>query len=146
MNAKTGRIVRNTAEEEAEIARQIAENPDEAEWTDGDWANAKSTEELFPEAAKAARKRQVDLDAGRTEYIPAYEEPVFAIGLVKTGPGPSPSLISTQMLPGGWAGICCASPTRRAAVRQQGEREPWPRRRWWRDSRPYREPRRCWEC
>ena len=69
MNAKTGRIVRNTAEEEAEIARQIAENPDEAEWTDEVWANAKSTEELFPEAAKAARKRQADLDAGRTEYI-----------------------------------------------------------------------------
>ena len=69
MNANTGRIVRNTAEEEAEIARQIAENPDEAEWTDEVWANAKSTEELFPEAAKAARKRQADLDAGRTECI-----------------------------------------------------------------------------
>ena len=69
MSAKTGRIVRNTAEEGAEIARQIAENPDEAEWTDEAWANAKSTEELFPEAAKAARKRQADLDAGRTEHI-----------------------------------------------------------------------------
>ena len=69
MNAKTSRIVRNTAEEEAEIARQIAENPDEAEWTDEVWANAKSTEELFPEAAKAAHKRQADLDAGRREYI-----------------------------------------------------------------------------
>ena len=69
MNEKPGRIVCNTAEEEAEIVRQIAENPDEAEWTDEDWANAKSTEELFPEAAKAARKRQADLDAGRTEYI-----------------------------------------------------------------------------
>lgn len=94
MNAKTGGILGNTAEEEAEIAGQIAENPDE------DWANAKSIEELFPEAAKAARKRQADLDAGRAEYIPAYEEPVFAIGPVKTGPRPSPSLISTQMLPG----------------------------------------------
>ena len=69
MNAKTGRIVRNTPEEEAEIARQMAENPDEAEWTDEDWANAKSSEELFPEAAKAAHKRQADLDAERTEYI-----------------------------------------------------------------------------
>ena len=69
MNARTSRIVRNTAEEEEEIARQIAENPDEAEWTEDDWANAKSTEELFPEAALAARKRQADLDAGRTEYI-----------------------------------------------------------------------------
>ena len=69
MNANRPRIVRNTPEEEAEIARQIAENPDEAEWTDEDWANAKSTEELFPEAAEAARKRKADLDAGRTEFI-----------------------------------------------------------------------------
>ena len=101
MNAKTGRIVGNTAEEEAQIAGRIAENPKEAEWTDEDWANAKSTEELFPGAVKAARKRQADLDAGHTEYIPAYEEPVFAIRLVKTGPRPSPSLISTRILPGG---------------------------------------------
>ena len=101
MNAKTGRIVGNTAEEETEIAGRIAENPEEVEWTDGDWANAKSPEELFPRAAKAARKRQADLDAGRTEYIPAYEEPVFAIRQVKTGTRPSPSLISTRMLPGG---------------------------------------------
>ncbi len=91
MNAKTGRIVGNTAEEGAQIAGRIAANPDEAEWTDGDWANAKSTEELFPEAVKAARKRQAVLDAGRTEYIPAYEEPAFAIRLVKTGAKPSPS-------------------------------------------------------
>ena len=61
--------MRNTAEEEAQIARQIAGNPDEAEWTDEDWADAKSTEELLPEAAKAAHKRQADLDAGRTEFI-----------------------------------------------------------------------------
>ena len=69
MNANRPRLVRNTPGEEAEIASQIAENPDEAEWTDEDWANAKSMEELFPEAAKAARKRQADLDAGRTEFI-----------------------------------------------------------------------------
>ena len=69
MNAKISGIVRNTAEEEAEIARRIAENPDAAEWTGEDRANAKSTEELFPEAAKAAPKRQAGLDAGRAEYI-----------------------------------------------------------------------------
>ena len=80
MNAKTGRIVSNTTEEEAKIACRIAENPEEAEWTGEDWANAKSTEELFPEAAKSARKRQVGLDAGRTEYIPAYEELVLRLG------------------------------------------------------------------
>ncbi len=69
MTEKNSRLIYPTPEEDAEINRQIAENPDEAEWTDEDWANGKSTEELFPEAAKAARKRQADLDAGRTEYI-----------------------------------------------------------------------------
>ena len=43
MNAKRPELVRNTPEEEAEIARQLAENPDEAEWTDEDWANAVTT-------------------------------------------------------------------------------------------------------
>ena len=66
MNRDRIRIVRNTPEEEAEIARQIAENPDEAEWTDEDWANAKSIDELFPEAP---RKPKADLEAGRTEFI-----------------------------------------------------------------------------
>ena len=69
MTAKNSRLIYPTPEEDAEINRQIAEDPDAREWTDEDWANAKSTEELFPEAAKAARKRQADLDAGRTEYI-----------------------------------------------------------------------------
>ena len=69
MSANKLRIIHPTPEEEEEIARQIAENPDEAEWTDEDWDNAKSTEELFPEAAEAARKRRADLEAGRTEYI-----------------------------------------------------------------------------
>ena len=66
MNKNRVRIVRNTPEEEAEIARQIAENPNEAEWTDEDWANAKSIDELFPEAP---RKPKADLEAGRTEFI-----------------------------------------------------------------------------
>ena len=69
MTEKNPRIIYPTPEEDAEINRQIAEDPDTREWTEDDWANAKSTEELFPEAAKAARKRQADLDAGRTEYI-----------------------------------------------------------------------------
>ena len=51
MNAKRPELVRNTPEEEAEIARQLAENPDEAEWTDEDWANAVTTEQLSPEFA-----------------------------------------------------------------------------------------------
>ena len=62
MTEKNSRLIYPTPEEDAEINRQIAEDPDTWEWTDEDWANAKSTEELFPEAAKAARKRQADLN------------------------------------------------------------------------------------
>ena len=69
MTEKNSRLIYPTPEEDAEINRQIAEDPDTWEWTDEDWANAKSTEELFPEAAKAARKRKADLEAGRTEFI-----------------------------------------------------------------------------
>ena len=69
MNRNAPRLVRNTPEEEAEIARQIAENPDEAEWTDEDWANAKTTQELSPEFAKWARERQDALEAGLIEHV-----------------------------------------------------------------------------
>ena len=69
MTEKNSRLIYPTPEEDAEINRQIAEDPDTREWTDEEWASAKSTEELFPEAAKAAQKRQADLEAGRTEYI-----------------------------------------------------------------------------
>ena len=48
MNANRPRLVRNTSEEEAEIAKQIAENPDEAEWTDEDWANSMTSEQTIP--------------------------------------------------------------------------------------------------
>lgn len=69
MNENIPRIVRNTPEEEAEIARQIAENPDEREWTDEDWANAKTTEELFPEAAKWHRERKDAFEADLLENV-----------------------------------------------------------------------------
>ena len=69
MTTKNSSLIYPTPQEDAKIMRQIAEDPDTREWTDEDWANDKSTEELFPEAAKAARKRQADLNAGRTEYI-----------------------------------------------------------------------------
>ena len=51
MNANRPKLVRNTSEEEAEIARQLTEDPDTYEWTHEDWANAVTTEQLFPEAA-----------------------------------------------------------------------------------------------
>ena len=68
MTEINSRLIYPTPEEDTEIDRQIAEDPDTREWSEEDWANAKSTEELFPEAAKAAKKRQADLDAGRVEF------------------------------------------------------------------------------
>ena len=69
MNKNRPRLVRNTPEEEAEIARQIAENPDEAEWTDEDWANAKSTSDLFPEYSKWLKEQKAALEAGLIERV-----------------------------------------------------------------------------
>ncbi|MYC35659.1 MAG: BrnA antitoxin family protein [Chloroflexi bacterium] len=69
MNRNRPRIVRNTPEEEAEIARQIAENPDEAEWTDEDWANAKSASELFPDYVKWSKERKAAIEAGLIECV-----------------------------------------------------------------------------
>ena len=69
MNKNIPMIVRNTPEDEAEIARQIAENPDEAGWTDEDWANAKSTSELFPDYVKWAEERQAALEAGLIQCV-----------------------------------------------------------------------------
>ena len=69
MNKNRPRLVRNTPEEEAEINRQIAENPDEAEWTDEDWANAKTTQELFPEAYEWHKQRKAALESGLIEHV-----------------------------------------------------------------------------
>ncbi len=69
MNANRPRLVRNTPEEEAEIAKQIAENPDEAEWTDEDWANSMTTEQLSTEFATWAKERQAALKAGLLEHV-----------------------------------------------------------------------------
>ena len=69
MNANRPRLVRNTPEEEAEIAKQIAENPDEAEWTDEDWANSRTSEQLSPEFAMWAKERQAALKSGLLEHV-----------------------------------------------------------------------------
>lgn len=69
MNKKRPRIVRNTPEEEAEIARQIAEDPDTYEWTEEVWANAKSTSELFPEYVKWSAERKAALEAGLIQRV-----------------------------------------------------------------------------
>lgn len=69
MSGNKPRFIRNTPEEEEEIARQIAENPDEAEWTEERFANAKTLDELFPESAKWHRKRKAAFDAGLIEKV-----------------------------------------------------------------------------
>ena len=69
MTGNRRNILRNTPEEEAEIAKQIAENPDEREWTDEDWANVMTAEDLSPEFAKWARERQAALESGLIEHI-----------------------------------------------------------------------------
>ena len=69
MKESRPKIVRNTPQEEAEIARQIAENPDEREWTNEDWANAKSIQELFPDSFKWHKERQAALESGLTERV-----------------------------------------------------------------------------
>ena len=69
MNKSRANLVRNTPEEEAEIARQIVDNPGEAEWTDEDWAEAKTTKELFPQSFKWHEDRKAALDAGLIEQV-----------------------------------------------------------------------------
>ena len=63
MNKRKISLIRPTPEEEAEIPAQLAEDPDTYEWTDEDWANAKTTEELFSEAAKWRRERKAAFKA-----------------------------------------------------------------------------------
>ena len=63
------RLIYPTAEENEEINRQIAENPDEAEWTDETWARSMTLEEISPEAAKWHRERKAAFEAGLIERI-----------------------------------------------------------------------------
>ena len=69
MNANGPRLPRNTPEEEAEIARQLAEDPDTYEWTDGVWARAMTTEELSREFAQWAEERQAAFETGLLEHV-----------------------------------------------------------------------------
>ena len=62
-------MARNTPEEEAEIAKQFAEDPDTREWTDEVCARAVTTEELSPEFARWAQEREAALEAGLIEHV-----------------------------------------------------------------------------
>ncbi len=69
MTEKNPRLIYPTPEEDAEINRQIAEDPDTYEWTDEVWARAMTTEELSPEFAKWAEERQAAFEAGLLEHV-----------------------------------------------------------------------------
>ena len=69
MNKKKLNLVRPTPEGEEAIAAQLAEDPDTYEWTDEDWANAQTTQELFPEAHEWAGRQQKALEAGHIQRV-----------------------------------------------------------------------------
>ena len=69
MNKKKLNLVRPTPEEEEEIAAQLAEDRDTYEWTNEDWANAQTTEELFSEAHEWALRQKKALEAGLIQRV-----------------------------------------------------------------------------
>ena len=69
MNKNKLNLVRPTPEEESAIAAQLAEDPDTYEWTDEDWANAQTTQELFPETHEWALRQKKALEAGLIQRV-----------------------------------------------------------------------------
>ena len=69
MNKRKLNLVRPAAEEEAEIAAQLAEDPDTYEWTEEDWANAQTTQELFPKAGEWAVRQEEALKDGLIQRV-----------------------------------------------------------------------------
>ena len=69
MNKRKPDLVRPTAEEEAAIAAQLAEDPDTYEWTEEDWGNAQTTRELFPEAHEWAVRQKEALRDGLIQQV-----------------------------------------------------------------------------
>ena len=63
MNANRPKLVRNTPDEEVEIARQLAEDADTYEWTDEVWARSITTKELSPSSPHGQEK-------GRPPWMP----------------------------------------------------------------------------
>ena len=69
MNKRKLNLVRPAAEEAAEIAAQLAEDPDTYEWTEEDWASAQTTRELFPEACEWAVRQKEALKDGPIQRV-----------------------------------------------------------------------------
>ena len=68
-NERKLNLVRPNAEEETEIAAQLAEDPDTYEWTEEDWANAQTTRDLFPEACEWAVRQKEALKDGLLQRV-----------------------------------------------------------------------------
>ena len=68
MNKRKPNLVHPTAAA-AEIATQLAEDPDTYEWTEEDWANAQTTQELFPEAHEWAVRQKEALKDGLIQRV-----------------------------------------------------------------------------
>lgn len=69
MTTRRRKIIRPNPEEDAEINRQIAEDPDDFE-ADEEWfKNAKPTAELFPELVARYLQEKEDLESGRKERL-----------------------------------------------------------------------------
>ena len=69
MSKKKLNLVRPTPEEELETAAQLSEDPDTYEWTDEDWSDAQTTQELFPEAHEWAARQKKALEDGLIQRV-----------------------------------------------------------------------------
>ena len=76
-----------TDEEEAEIQRQIAEDPDALEWTDEDWARARPAAEVHPELVEWSLRRRGKQKTPTKELISIRLDADLAAHFRATGKG-----------------------------------------------------------
>ena len=76
-----------TDEEEAEIQRQIREDPDAPEWTDEDWARARPAIEVDPELVEWSRRTRGKQKAPVKELISIRLDPDITEYFRASGPG-----------------------------------------------------------
>ena len=76
-----------TDEEEAEIQRQIAEDPDVPEWTDEDWARARPAIEVHPELVEWSLRRRGKQKSPTKELVSIRLDPDITEYFRAGGPG-----------------------------------------------------------
>ena len=76
-----------TDEEEAEIQRQIAEDPDAPEWTDEDWARARPAIEVDPELVEQYLRTRGNQKTPAKELISLRIDADLAAHFRNSGPG-----------------------------------------------------------